>query len=292
MGASLGAALRANGHAVHSVRDGRSEATARRAADADLAPMDTLEEAVAAADHVLSVCPPHAALAVADAVMAAGFDGTYVDANAVSPATARRIGAIVGARFVDGGIIGPPAWRPGVTRFYLSGPGAEAVARWFSGTLVDARPVAGSASALKMCYAAFTKGSSALILAVRALAAREGVTEALLGEWALSQPGLPERSGRTATTTSAKAWRFEGEMREIAQTFARCRAARWLPLGGGGDLRADGAAQGCRRRGHRRRRCPLARRGRRLAVSLIPTRFGRFSHAHRRRSPQWGTDIS
>ncbi len=220
MGASLGAALRANGHAVHWVRGGRSEATARRAADADLAPMDTLEEAVAAADHVLSVCPPHAALAVADAVMAAGFDGTYVDANAVSPATARRIGAIVGARFVDGGIIGPPAWRPGVTRFYLSGPGAEAVARWFSGTLVDARPVAGSASALKMCYAAFTKGSSALILAVRALAAREGVTEALLDEWALSQPGLPERSGRTATTTSAKAWRFEGEMREIAQTFA------------------------------------------------------------------------
>ena len=220
MGASLGAALRANGHVVHWVRDGRSGATARRALDADLASMDTLEEAVGTVDHVLSVCPPHAALAVAEAVMAAGFEGTYVDANAVSPDTARRIEVMAAERYVDGGIIGPPAWRPGVTRLYLSGPAADAVAEWFSGTLVDARPVAGSASALKMCYAAFTKGSSALILAVRALAAREGVTAALLGEWALSQPGLPERSDRTAATTSPKAWRFEGEMREIAQTFA------------------------------------------------------------------------
>ena len=219
MGASLGAALRANAHAVRWVADGRSEATARRAHDADLVPVARLPDAIDAVEHVLSVCPPDAAVAVAEAVVAAGFDGTYVDANAVSPDTARRIGAIVGDGFVDGGIVGPPAWRPGVTRLYLSGPGAEDVAAWFSGTLVDARPVAGSASALKMCYAAFTKGSSALILAIRALAEREGVTEALLEEWALSQPGLPERSDRTAVAVSAKAWRFEGEMREIAATF-------------------------------------------------------------------------
>ena len=219
MGASLGAALRGNGHAVGWVGEGRTEATATRAREADLTRVDGLEEAVGAVDRVLSVCPSHAAVAVAEAVVAAGFQGTYVDANAVSPDTARRIGAIVGDGFVDGGIVGPPAWRPGVTRLYLSGAGAEAVAGWFAGTLVDARPVAGSASALKMCYAAFTKGSSALILAIRALAEREGVTEALLDEWALSQPGLPERSARTAGATSAKAWRFEGEMREIAATF-------------------------------------------------------------------------
>ena len=219
MGASLGAALRGNGHDVRWVVDGRSDATAGRARDADLTPVDGLGEALEAVDHVLSVCPPHAAVAVAEAVMAAEFDGTYVDANAVSPDTARRIGTMVGSGFVDGGIVGPPASRPGVTRLYLSGAGAEGVAGWFSGTLVDARPVSGSASALKMCYAAFTKGSSALLLAIRALAEREGVTEALLAEWALSQPGLPERSAATAVSTSAKAWRFEGEMREIAATF-------------------------------------------------------------------------
>ena len=219
MGTSLGAALRENAHVVRWVTEGRTEATAERARDAGLAAAATLEEAVGAVDHVLSVCPPHAAVAVAEAVVAAGFSGTYVDANAVSPDTARRIGGIVGDGFVDGGIVGPPAWRPGVTRLYLSGPGAGDVAGWFSGTLVDARPVAGSASALKMCYAAFTKGSSALILAIRALAEREGVTAALLEEWGISQPGLPERSARTAVATSAKAWRFEGEMHEIAATF-------------------------------------------------------------------------
>ena len=219
MGASLGAALRGNGHDVRWVADGRSDATAARARDADLTPVNAVEEALQAVDHVLSVCPPHAAVAVAEAVTAAGFDGTYVDANAVSPDTARRIGTIVGPGFVDGGIVGPPAWRPGATRLYLSGSGADDVVEWFSGTLVDARAVAGSASALKMCYAAFTKGSSALLLAIRALAEREGVTDALLAEWALSQPGLPERSAATAVSTSAKAWRFEGEMREIAATF-------------------------------------------------------------------------
>ncbi|MYE13724.1 MAG: DUF1932 domain-containing protein [Gammaproteobacteria bacterium] len=219
MGASLGAALRSNGHEVRWVAEGRSPATAQRAQDADLTATDALEDAILAVDHVLSVCPPHAAVAVAEAVMAAGFDGTYVDANAVSPDTARRIGTVVGPGFVDGGIVGPPAWRPGVTRLYLSGPGANDVAGWFAGTLVDARAVPGSASALKMCYAAFTKGSSALLLAIRALAEREGVTDALLAEWALSQPGLPERSAATAVSTSAKAWRFEGEMREIAATF-------------------------------------------------------------------------
>ncbi len=219
MGTSLGAALRENAHVVRWVTEGRTEATAERARDAGLAAAATLEEAVGAVDHVLSVCPPHAAVTVAEAVVAAGFSGTYVDANAVSPDTARRVGAIVGDGFVDGGIVGPPAWRPGVTRLYLSGPGAGDVAGWFSGTLVDARPVAGSASALKMCYAAFTKGSSALILAIRALAEREDVTAALLEEWGISQPGLPERSARTAVATSAKAWRFEGEMHEIAATF-------------------------------------------------------------------------
>ena len=77
----------------------------------------------------------------------------------------------------------------------------------------------GAASALKMCYAAFTKGSSALLLAVRALAESNGVTGELLAEWDISQPGLATRSANTAKSTSPKAWRFAGEMREIAATF-------------------------------------------------------------------------
>jgi 3-hydroxyisobutyrate dehydrogenase-like beta-hydroxyacid dehydrogenase len=182
----------------------------------------TLREALAGVDHAVSVCPPDAALAMAREVAASGFTGTYLDANAVAPATARDIHAVVGDAFVDGGIVGPPAWKPGTTRLYLSGPKAAEVACWFEGSPTDARVVdggAGAASALKMAYAAFTKGSAALLLAIRALAEREGVTAPLLEEWDLSQPGLARRSEWTARGTSGKAWRFEGEMREIAATF-------------------------------------------------------------------------
>jgi 3-hydroxyisobutyrate dehydrogenase-like beta-hydroxyacid dehydrogenase len=79
---------------------------------------------------------------------------------------------------------------------------------------------AGAASALKMCYAAYTKGTAALLLAVRALAEAEGVTPTLLAEWDRSQPGLADRSQAAARGTGAKAWRFAGEMHEIADTFA------------------------------------------------------------------------
>jgi 3-hydroxyisobutyrate dehydrogenase-like beta-hydroxyacid dehydrogenase len=184
--------------------------------------MATLREGLAGVEHVISVCPPDAALALAGEVASSGFAGTYLDANAVSPATAREIHAVIGDAFVDGGIIGPPAWKEGTTRLYLSGPKAAEAARWFERSPTDARAVAGgagAASALKMAYAAFTKGSAALLLAIRALAEREGVTGPLLEEWDLSQPGLARRSELTAPGTSGKAWRFEGEMREIAATF-------------------------------------------------------------------------
>ena len=222
MGASIGAALRGGGHAVAWVVTGRSPKTRERAEGANLEPKDSLAEAVASVDHVVSVCPPDAALDLARAVKGAGLEGTYVDANAVSSATAREIHAVIGDSYVDGGIVGPPAWKEGTTRFFVSGARAPEVADWFAGSLVEAHAIAGgpgAASALKMCYAAFTKGSSALLLAIRALAEREGVTLPLLDEWQRSQPGLGPRSEATARATSGKAWRFEGEMREIAATF-------------------------------------------------------------------------
>ncbi len=174
-------------------------------------------------DGVFSVCPPHAALGLARDVAGLGFDGLYVDANAVSPSTARSVAATVGRRYVDGGIIGPPAHRAGTTRLYLSGARASEVVAWFEGANLGVRVVDDgltSASALKMAYAAYTKGSSALLLAVNALAEQAGVRQALRDEWALSQPGLEVRSEQTAAGTSRKAWRFVGEMEEIAATFA------------------------------------------------------------------------
>ena len=223
MGASIGAALVGNGHEVAWLAEGRREATRQRAEKAGLNALATLAEGVRFAELAISVCPPEAAFEVAEAVTAAGFAGSYLDANAVAPATAERIAEIYAERYVDGGIIGPPAWREGATRLYLSGVGAQDVAALFAGSLVDARAVSANrtaASALKMCYAAFTKGSSALLLGVRALAEHNGVSAELLAEWDISQPGLRDRSEATAKSTSPKAWRFAGEMREIAATFA------------------------------------------------------------------------
>jgi len=225
MGSMVGASARANGLRVLWASEGRSPQTLERAAAAGLEDMKGLAPVVAASQVILSVCPPHAAVDLAREVAAQGFSGIYVDGNAVSPQTGREIGRIVekgGATFVDGGIIGPPPRKPGTTRLYLSGEQAGAIARLFEqGPLqaiaIDGGP--GAASALKMAYAAYTKGTSALLIAIRALAMQAGVDKALLDEWGLSQPGVAARSESAARDNARKAWRFRGEMAEIAATL-------------------------------------------------------------------------
>ncbi len=219
MGAAIGAALVAGGEPVMWASDRRSAATRERAERAGLEDAGHIADLCRRCDVVLSVCPPHAAAEVAR--QAVGFAGIYVDANAVSPETARRIGASV-SRFVDGGIVGPPPEESGTTRLYLSGAEAASVAAGFDGTIVDARVVSaepGAASAVKMAYAAWTKGSAALLLATRALARADGVEEALLEEWRMSLPGLEPQSDAAARSALAKGWRWIAEMDEIARTF-------------------------------------------------------------------------
>ena len=224
MGESIGRALVKQGYQVAWVGEGRSPATRMRAERAGLHEVPSLAAGVAPADVVVSVCPPAAAADVATSVGRLGFRGIYLDANAVSPDTARRMGSNLtacGATFVDGGIVGPPAARVGTTRLYLSGSGSELVAHLFDGSLVEVRVVGeqpGAASAVKMCFAAWTKGTTALLLAIRALADAEGVTDNLLDEWATSIPELVERSERVARS-GPKAWRFAPEMEEIAASF-------------------------------------------------------------------------
>lgn len=220
MGASLGLTLKASGQEVFWCRQGRSAATSARAES--FAALDTLEAVARSCEACLSVCPPAAALSQARAVAECGFNGIYVDANAVAPATAAAIATLFNARYVDGGIVGPPALTPGTTRLYLSGERSAEVTGWFTSGPLEALDLGAGrtrASALKMAYAAYTKGLSALLLNVNALAERTGVRDALAAEWERSQPDLAKRSDRTAAATSAKAWRFVGEMAEIAATF-------------------------------------------------------------------------
>jgi 3-hydroxyisobutyrate dehydrogenase-like beta-hydroxyacid dehydrogenase len=226
MGATIAAAC--NTESVW-VSAGRSPATRARAALAGLSDAESLTELAARTDLIIAVCPPEATEVVAAAVADVGFEGTYVDANAISPNTSRRIGERFES-FVDGGIIGPPARTEGTTRLYLSGVDAQRVADRFDGSIVDARVIdgdPGAASALKMAYAAWTKGTTAMLFAISALAAAEGVAQPLRDEWAMSQPDLPERAARSPRVAAPKAWRWVAEMDEIAATFE----AAGLPTG-------------------------------------------------------------
>src|SRR5262249_7767379 len=155
-------------------------------------------------DVLLSICPPHAAVEAAAA--AAGFDGLYVDANAVSPDTVGAVQAAVGGRFVAGGGIGAApgegrATRPEVGRGEAAagGDGAPAVGGLLAGGPLEAIALdgdVGAASALKMTCAAWTKGTAALLVAIRATAQAHGVDDELLAEWAISQPRLADRYER------------------------------------------------------------------------------------------------
>jgi len=222
MGASVGAAARANGARVLWASEGRGGETAARAAAAQLEDAGTLRKVVAAGDVILSVCPPHAARDVAAAVAAAGFRGLYVDANAVAPATSREVAAIVeraGATYVDGGLIGPPPDKPGTTRLYLSGPQAARAAALFTRGPLEAIVLPGdlaSASAIKMAYGGWNKGQQALLMSIVALAMSAGVAEALMAEWQRSQPDLPKRAENAARGSARKAWRWIAEMEENA----------------------------------------------------------------------------
>ncbi len=134
MGISVANALIKAGHKACWASENRSEASVSRATQYHLHDCNTLNTLGQQCEVIFSVCPPAEALSVARATVATGFKGTYVDCNAVSPQTADSVSQVMSDAnidFVDGGIIGPPAWKPGSTRLYLSGTKAtDITANW------------------------------------------------------------------------------------------------------------------------------------------------------------------
>lgn len=225
MGISVAASALRSGHRVCYASEGRGDSTQARAAEQNLCDLGTLAGLCKTCTILISVCPPHAAEDVASQVITQDFKGLYLDANAISPQKAGRIGQMLSAKgisFVDGGIIGGPAWTPGETWLYLSGADAERIVKCFSAGPLEVSLIGdeiGKASALKMCYAAYTKGTTALLTAILALAEASGVHTELSAQWERDEPGFSQRAERRARRVTAKAWRFSGEMDEIASTF-------------------------------------------------------------------------
>jgi len=226
MGISIAASAKNSGCEVYWASEGRSEQTRKRAEEQELIDTHTLEELCQTCSVIISVCPPDAAEAVANQVVTAGFQGLYVDANAIAPQHVDRIKQVLESTeidFVDGSIIGGPAWEPGRTWLYLSGEKAQAAADCFSNGPLETSIIGneiGKASALKMCFAAYTKGTTALLCGILAAADDLGVRDELETQWSRNESDFATQTQNRIRRVTAKAWRFEGEMKEIASTLA------------------------------------------------------------------------
>jgi 3-hydroxyisobutyrate dehydrogenase-like beta-hydroxyacid dehydrogenase len=228
MGSAVGQRMVKHGAEVLTCLQGRSERTKDLAKSAGLKDASSYEDLVYACDVVISIMVPSEALGasklVAGALEKTGKDLPYTDCNAIAPSTAKEIADTIqnaGGRPIDAGIIGgPPRGESPSTRFYASGKDAEPFSK-LNDYGLDVRVIGteiGQASGLKMCYAASTKGSSALMLELLIAAKRLGLYEALVGEFEISQ-GARLKSMGGLIGVPPKSRRWIGEMEEIAKTF-------------------------------------------------------------------------
>ncbi len=229
MGHGVGRALREHGHEVVTSLAGRSARTRGLAEAAGMRDAGDLEAVMRESDLVLSILPPAAAVAQAEAVAAAmratGARPVYVDCNAVSPMTAIRVGEIVeaaGAPFIDCGIIGLAPGKGAPTRFHVSGADTGPMEA-LDGKGIRVFPMGpepGRASALKMVYAGLTKGTWTLHTALLVAARQLGVFDEAVAEYGNSQGAALEAMRARVPRLPADAARWVGEMEEIAATLA------------------------------------------------------------------------
>jgi 3-hydroxyisobutyrate dehydrogenase-like beta-hydroxyacid dehydrogenase len=233
MGVSIGVSAKNSDCQVIWASQGRSPATRTRAQTHGFEDAGSLADLCQTCKVLISVCPPHVAASLAQEVIEFGFQGLYIDANAISPDHVLKIERSMcshGILFVDGGIIGGPAWKPGETVLYLSGQDADLAANLFKNGPLATKILGeqvGMASALKLCYASYTKGTTALLCASLAAAEQFGVRQAYQEQWIREGNELAIHAEKRLRGVTAKAWRFSGEMDEIAEMFA----AAGLPEG-------------------------------------------------------------
>ncbi|KAK7472965.1 hypothetical protein VKT23_001069 [Stygiomarasmius scandens] len=233
MGAAVGYRLTQAGCTVLTNLDGRSEATRRRALEAGMKPA-SLSQIASEADHLLSILPPSSAVSFAELFLqeSVGIQRKsespliFADCNAVNPVTVKKIaGLFAGSsmKMVDAGIIGGPPKGEYNPTFYASADEEDVLGEFGKLTRYGLKISllkggVGDASALKMSYAGITKGTTALftIMILAAEASSPATAEALRTELAASQPEFLDRIKRAIPPMIPKAYRWVGEMEEIA----------------------------------------------------------------------------
>jgi len=225
MGISIAASIQNAQHSVYWASAGRSTETIKRAGKYKLIDAENVANLCEQCEIIVSVCPPEAASDVANQAIEHRFRGYYLDANAISPQRSEEIDRVLtsaGIKYVDGGIIGPPAWNNGTTHLYLSGTHANKVSPLFESGPLSVHILSDNvsdAAALKMCFAAYTKSSTALLSAILAVSEKLGVREALYEQWSYDNPNFAAQTENRVRGNTKKAWRFVAEMEEIAATF-------------------------------------------------------------------------
>lgn len=229
MGAAVGQRIRESGARAITTLKGRSASSVERVRDAKLEVIDDDELLVAESAFILSIVPPGEAMVVAERfrepLVRAAVKPIFVDCNAVSPATVRRIAdslASTRCGFIDAGIIGGPPRRESAgkgPRFYASGEEAHELTRLrdFGLDIAIVEGGIGAASALKMSYAGLTKGLIAVGAAMVGAASRAGLASALHDELARSQPQLLAMLTAMIPRMYSKAYRWVYEMEQIAE---------------------------------------------------------------------------
>lgn len=227
MGHSVGRVLREGGFDVVTCLTGRSERTRQLAGEAEIRDIPEMDDLVREVDLILAILVPDQTIPLARQVAASikrtGTQPAYADCNAIAPNTSKQIDEIIsnaGGRYIDAGIIGGPPSQDEQTRFYASGP-HEDILTQLDGYGILVRPMGGEvgrASGIKMCYASVTKGTAALHTAVLTTAESLGLSRELLKELEESQ-GQRLQAMESIKTLSAKAFRWVGEMEEIAATY-------------------------------------------------------------------------
>src|SRR5688572_33440933 len=138
----------------------------------------------------------------------------FADLNAVSPQTARDMDQLIraaGGMFIDGGIIGPPPrGEKDKPRLYVSGPDAylfEQIKHPNLQVRIMSERI-GDASGVKMCYAAMTKGTTALAVELLVAARKLGVEQALEKELRESRNDVYDWQMRNIAVMPPKAYRW------------------------------------------------------------------------------------
>ena len=255
MGMGIAQLLIAHNYQVMTFAEDRSERTKQNARAAGVKLMPTLESLANDAEVVLSIVPPGDAFGTAErlakAVSVRQAPLYYIDLNATSPTTAKRIAALfeshVNIVLIDGGIIGgvprplsdSQGWSTQIngTTVALSDSGAERPT-WHCPSLLVSGPTKlpdpqlskilnidhinseiGAATGVKMCFAATTKGFISLVIQSYTTAHQLGVLENLRGYLAKFNPNTHKIAENGLVSMPPKAYRWVGEMLEIGDTF-------------------------------------------------------------------------